>query len=122
MLLADYQCVSCGNEYEGDLKSPSTCPNCGGAGKRIFKRMPSLHGVRKGRGYRSRSFERVDLPREYVENGRVLDDAGRFKDPVTLAAYQRIGEGIKRKPPDKQVYDIPEKEYAAEKVRQQGDY
>lgn len=104
------------------MKSASTCPQCGGEAHRIFKRMPSLHGVRKGRGYQKRSFEHVDLPKEYVENGRALEDAGRFKDPATLAAYQKIGEGIKAKPPDKQVYDIPETEYRAEKARQLGDY
>jgi putative FmdB family regulatory protein len=63
----DYQCTSCGYEFEltqsfKDTGS-GTCPNCEGMGRRVFHAVPVIY---KGSGFYTTDYGRPKTP---VENG-----------------------------------------------------
>lgn len=63
----DYQCNSCGYEFELTQSfkeaGSGTCPECSGAGRRVFHAVPVIY---KGSGFYTTDYGRPKTP---VENG-----------------------------------------------------
>ena len=69
----DYQCVSCGHEFElrQSFKEAGagTCPSCSGEGRRVFHAVPVIY---KGSGFYTTDYGRPKTP---AENGKENKEA-----------------------------------------------
>ena len=69
----DYQCTSCGHEFELTQSfkeaGTGTCPECSGAGQRVYHAVPVIY---KGSGFYTTDYGR---PKTRVDNGKESKDS-----------------------------------------------
>ena len=74
----DYQCTSCGNDFELTQSfkeaGSGTCPLCSGEGRRVFHAVPVIY---KGSGFYTTDYGR---PKTRVENNREEKEAKSGSD------------------------------------------
>ena len=74
----DYKCNSCGVEFELTQTfkeaGSGTCPDCSGAGRRVFHAVPVIY---KGSGFYTTDYGRPKLP---ADNGQEAKESKDSKD------------------------------------------